>query len=111
MVPSIARQSVIIKCNSQKSVLLGNYEFYYAGGLMNLLFGLNAAADMEPQLLHEYLCAQIPQIQAKDEREVWLLEMMRRYDPPQDFDQQMKALFAWGESEEDLWEISTKRSL
>ncbi len=30
MVTSIARQSVIIKCNMQKSVLTGNYEFYYA---------------------------------------------------------------------------------
>ena len=26
MVPSIARQSVILKCNMQKSVMLGNYE-------------------------------------------------------------------------------------
>ena len=34
MVPSIARQSVIIKCNMQKSILTGNYEFYYAAGLI-----------------------------------------------------------------------------
>mgnify|MGYP000019504385 CR=1 FL=1 len=34
MVTSIARQSVIIKCNMQKSVLTGNYEFYYAAGLI-----------------------------------------------------------------------------
>ena len=34
MVPSIARQSVILKCNMQKSVMLGNYEFFYAAGLM-----------------------------------------------------------------------------
>ena len=27
MVLSIARQSVIIKCNMQKSILTGNYEF------------------------------------------------------------------------------------
>ena len=29
MVPSIARQSVILKCNMQKSVMLGNYEFLH----------------------------------------------------------------------------------
>ena len=37
MVPSIARQSVIIKCNMQKSILTGNYEFYYAAGLLAYL--------------------------------------------------------------------------
>ena len=37
MVPSIARQSVIIKCNQQTSVLLGNYEFYYLAGLIKSL--------------------------------------------------------------------------
>lgn len=40
MVTSIARQSVIIKCNMQKSVLTGNYEFYYAAGLIAKLFGV-----------------------------------------------------------------------
>ena len=29
MVTSIARQSVIIKCNMQRAFLLGNYEYYY----------------------------------------------------------------------------------
>lgn len=40
MVPSIARQSVIIKCNMQKSILTGNYEFYYAAGLIAKLSGV-----------------------------------------------------------------------
>ena len=40
MVTSIARQSVIIKCNMQKSVLTGNYEFYYAAGLVTKLSGI-----------------------------------------------------------------------
>lgn len=109
MIPSIARQSVIIKCNSRKSVLLGNYEFYYAGGLMNLLFGLKANADMGPGELHEYLCARMPNIQTKDEREAYLIQMMARYDPPGDYDGQMRELFAWGETENDIWEINTKR--
>ena len=38
MITSIARQSIIIKCNGQQAVLLGNYELYYAAGLMKKLF-------------------------------------------------------------------------
>ena len=41
MVTSIARQSVILKCNMQKSVLLGNYEFYYIAGLLKKLFNVS----------------------------------------------------------------------
>ena len=33
MIISIARQSVIIKCNMQKSYILGNYEYYYGAGV------------------------------------------------------------------------------
>ena len=40
MVTSIARQSVILKCNMQKAVMLGNYEFYYAAGLIANLSGV-----------------------------------------------------------------------
>ena len=48
MVPSIARQSVVIKCNQQTSVLLGNYEFYYLAGLMKKLYDLELNEDMQP---------------------------------------------------------------
>ena len=48
MVTSIARQSVIIKCNMQKSVLTGNYEFYYAAGLIAKLSGVEISDDIKP---------------------------------------------------------------
>ena len=50
MVPSIARQSVILKCNMQKSVMLGNYEFFYAAGLMRKLYNIEIRTDMEPDM-------------------------------------------------------------
>ena len=53
MVPLIARQSVIIKCNQQTSVLLGNYEFYYLAGLMKKLYNLEINEDMQPLELLE----------------------------------------------------------
>ncbi|MEE1078758.1 MAG: DUF3837 family protein, partial [Agathobacter sp.] len=40
MVTSIARQSVILKCKIKKSVLVGNYEFYYLSGLLKNIYGL-----------------------------------------------------------------------
>lgn len=111
MIPLVARQSVIIKCNSISSVLLGNYEFYYAGGLMCRLFGLHADADMPPRKLCEYLQEKIPQIQPNNEKEGYLLKLVAGYDPQPDYDGQMRELFAWGAAENDLWQIKTTRDL
>lgn len=107
MVPSIARQSVIIKCNAQKSVLLGNYEFYYAAGLSKLLFGLDADAAMEPQELFDGLLPQLSQCAPQDERQRYLIGMLTRYDPAPEVNEQMRGLFRWGEHEQDLWQITT----
>ena len=107
MVPSIARQSVIIKCNSQKSVLLGNYEFYYIGGLMNQLFGLQASEDMQPQELITYLQEQLDALEPKNEQEAYLIHMVKNYDPLPEYDEQMKLLFRWGADEKELWQVKT----
>ena len=55
MVPSIARQSVIIKCNMQASVLLGNYEFYYLAGLMKKIYKFLKLAALYEILSFVYL--------------------------------------------------------
>ena len=44
MVTSIARQSVILKCNMQKAIMLGNYEFYYGAGLLTKIAGVEIPA-------------------------------------------------------------------
>ena len=59
MVPSIARQSVILKCNMQKSVMLGNYEFFYAAGLMRKLYNIEIRTDMEPEQILEAILQRI----------------------------------------------------
>lgn len=109
MISSIARQSVIIKCNSGYSALLGNYEFYYAAGLFNRLFGSDGSALMEPLELMEHLKNGFSRITPKDERERYLIKLVENYDPSPDYDEQMKELFAWGESEEDLWQLQTTK--
>lgn len=73
MVPSIARQSVIIKCNMQKSILTGNYEFYYAAGLIAKLSGVEIPEDIKPEELLALLSEQIPMLTPADEKEKYLV--------------------------------------
>ena len=81
MVPSIARQSVIIKCNAQKSVLLGNYEFYYAAGLLKSLLDLKLSEETKPKELLEELLAQLEGRTAGDKRAQYLIgARLRRAD-------------------------------
>ena len=74
MVPSIARQSVIIKCNMQKSILTGNYEFYYAAGLIANLSGVEIPEDIKPEELLALLSEKIPTLTPADEKEKYLIE-------------------------------------
>ena len=105
MIPSITRQSIIIKCNQQASVLLGNYEFYYLAGLMKNLFGFQLSADMNPQELLKQIQQEFDTANPKDEREAYLLKMVEFYKPLEEYDAQMKELFRMGETEERLWQM------
>lgn len=105
MVPSIARQSVIIKCNQQTSVLLGNYEFYYLGGLMAKLFDLDLNEEMTPDVLLRNIHANMESIEPKDEKEAYLLTLVKNYKPLEEYNEQTKELFRWGATEENLWEV------
>lgn len=105
MVPSIARQSVIIKCNQQTSVLLGNYELYYLAGLMKKLYDLDLNEEMEPLELLEAIQAQLDSLNANSPQEEHLIKMSRNFKPDDKKDEQMKQLFRWGATEEKLWQV------
>ena len=100
MVTSIARQSVIIKCNMQKSVLTGNYEFYYAAGLIAKLSGVEISDDIKPIELGVLLHQEIEKTEPKDEQEKYLFSMLK------DYDEQMKELLLWGKGEQYLWTVT-----
>lgn len=106
MVPSIARQSVIIKCNMQKSILTGNYEFYYAAGLIEKLSGVVIAEDIRPLELSELLMGQMEKLKPQDEKEAYLFQMIRDYRPTEEYDGQMKELLLWGKTEKYLWTVT-----
>lgn len=105
MVPSIARQSVIIKCNQQTSVLLGNYEFYYLAGLMKKLFELDIKEDMQPVELLEAIQSRLEGLSPSNSQEEYLLKLARNFKPGETVDEQMKELFRWGATEEKPWQV------
>jgi len=102
MVTSIARQSVIIKCNMQKSVLTGNYEFYYAAGLIAKLSGVEISDDIKPIELGVLLHQEIEKTEPKDEQEKYLFSMLKT----DEYDEQMKELLLWGKGEQYLWTVT-----
>lgn len=103
MVASIARQSVIIKCNMKKSVFTGNYEFYYAAGLLSKLTGKEIADDIQPEALRQQLDEMLPRISLKGEQEQYLCGLLADYHPAEEYDAQMQELLCWGRDEERLW--------
>lgn len=105
MVPSIARQSVIIKCNQQASVLLGNYEFYYLAGLMKKIYNLDLHEDMQPMELLEGVQSKLDGLSPSTPQEEHLIKMARNFKPDELLDEQMKELFRWGAAEEQLWQV------
>ena len=106
MVPSIARQSVIIKCNMQKSILTGNYEFYYAAGLITKLSGVEIPEDIKPEELLALLSEKIPMLTPADEKEKYLFGMVADYRPEDVYDEQMRELLDWGRTEKYLWTVA-----
>ena len=90
MVTSIARQSVILKCNMQKAVMLGNYEFYYGAGVAGKIGGFEIPDQISP----------------KDEKETYLIHILKEFRPDELYDGQMKELLLWGKGEQYLWSVN-----
>lgn len=103
MVTSIARQSVIIKCNQQTSVLLGNYEFYYLAGLMSKIFNLDLTEEQAPKELHDKIQEALDTLKTDDAREQYLITLVSVFKPLEDYDVQMKELFVMGKHEDRMW--------
>lgn len=104
MVQSIARQSVVIKCNLHASIMLGNYEFYYAAGLVHRLTGTQVSEVARPQVMLETVHTLMEQYEPQDERELHLKRMLADYEPEDVLDEQMQALFWDGVREDRMWQ-------
>ena len=106
MTTSIARQSVIIKCNMKRAYILGNYEFCYAAGLVSKLYGVEIPDDVQPEELEELLAGALKDVTPNGEQETYLVSILKEYAPEKRYDEQMKELLLWGKKETCPWQVS-----
>lgn len=105
MVPILAKQAVVIKCNAQSGILVSNYECGYAMGILAQLAEVEIPEDTVPLSEGlEQLLAAAQAYRAADAREEQLLAMLKAYKPDETMDEQVIQLLHMGYKEERLWE-------
>lgn len=101
----LARQSVVIKCNLEASIMTGNYEMYYAAGVLAQLMHREIAADIRPEALHDLVHGWIESFTPADGHEEHLVHMLKYYHPdPDRYNAQMAELLQMGLQEQHMWE-------
>ncbi len=99
----LARQSVMIKCNMQSSIMMGNYEFYYAGGLLCRLAGRIPEQAFQPHELYDFLEPLLADYKPQNQQETYLVKLLKGYKPEDTYDEQMAQLLAMGLKEKHIW--------
>lgn len=92
----LAKQSIIIKCKLQASIMMGNYEYYYAAGLFCRLANQIPAQDLHPGALHAFLQPLLDTYKPQNERESYLMKMLKEYKTAEEYDEQMPQLLQMG---------------
>ena len=101
----LTRQSVVIKCNLEASIMTGNYELYYAAGLLAKLMNREIPADIRPEALHDLVHEWLESFTPADGHEKHLAHMLKYYHPdPERYDEQMAELLQMGLHEQRMWE-------
>lgn len=103
MITSVVRQSIIIKCNLQESIMLGNYEFYYAIGLFSKIAKQSFSIEKSPKELKEEVLPIMEAYQTTDDREKYLIHLLSNYNPKEECNEQMLELYQMGNQEENMW--------
>lgn len=96
MEPILAKQSIKIKCKIKSSVMMGNYEFYYAGGLLCKLAGKIPEQTIQPGELAVFLAPLIEHYEPANEEEAYLLKLLKEYKVSEEYDEQMAELLQMG---------------
>jgi hypothetical protein len=84
--------------------MTGNYEFYYAAGVLHKLKGIEPADVLEPMGMSKQVHKLIEDFSTEDTREQHLVHMLKYYKPVSNFDDQMKELFLLGTEEKYIWQ-------
>lgn len=96
MVLELASQSIQTKIKLGSSTMLGNYEFYYAAGILCQKLGLAVEEDIQPRELYDYIRSQTDEKEFDDPTVAHLVKMIHYYMPEEHYDDQMRELFQWG---------------
>lgn len=96
MVELLAIQSIDKKIELKSSVMVGNYEFYYASGLLSKYTALDADGTTPPEALKEKLETALESFTPADAEQEYLVGLLQRYKPVERFDEQMTDLFQCG---------------
>jgi hypothetical protein len=106
MVPSLARQAIIIKCKNDTSVITGNYELAYALGFIVNQTGIIFPGDYEDMKdLQEKVLTALEGKELEDERLGRLYRMLQHYKPTDGMDEQMGELINMGLGEKYPWDM------
>lgn len=106
MVPSLARQSIIIKSGNDTSIILGNYECAYCLGILSKAAGIaENESYQDMQQWYEAVMSQLENFETDDKQLFQVLRMMRLYEPPSAIDEQMRELYHMGLEEDRMWQM------
>lgn len=97
MVLELAVQSIRNKLRLQSGTMLGNYEFYYAAGIICGKLHLTPQEIKEPQKLQAYLVGRTEGKEFEDPAAAHLAKMIRYYKAEDHYDEQMGELFKMGQ--------------
>ena len=96
MILELAQQSIQTKIKLKSATMLGNYEFYYAAGILCRKLGLVVEERIQPKELHDFIRAQTDGKDLPDPTAAHLAEMIHYYMPEEHYDSQMEELLQWG---------------
>lgn len=98
MVLELAIQSIQNKLRLGSGTMLGNYEFYYAAGIICRKLDLAPPELQKPRELQTYLVSRTEGKELEDPEVMHLAKMIRYYQAEEQFDGQMEQLFQMGRS-------------
>ncbi|MCR5272674.1 MAG: DUF3837 domain-containing protein [Lachnospiraceae bacterium] len=96
MVPLLAAQSVQIKCKMNKSVMTGNYEFYYAAGLYAGYRNIDVDEYIAVKDLFDLIAPLAKEDKTEDSGEKYLCKLLYEYRIDALYDEQMPELLKMG---------------
>ncbi|MGN8773124.1 DUF3837 family protein [Candidatus Weimeria sp. HCP3S3_B5] len=95
MIASLAVSSVDLKLSKRTSILTGNYEYYYACGLLEKRSSPGLNGDLSPSELYKRVQDFLSDSEVDPDGD-YLIYLLKRYEPDERYDSQMKDLFISG---------------